>query len=83
MDKRAHIVDFINTGLASGSRDMPINYDDDLLLSGLISSLDIMRLVAFLEDAYGVSIPAEDIVIEHFMTVDAIHNYLQNRAVES
>lgn len=76
MDKRNAIVNFITKELAVGSADIELGYEDDLLLSGLVSSLDIMRLVAFVESEYGVTIPAEDIVIEHFETVDAIHNYV-------
>lgn len=76
MDKRNAIVNFITQELAVGNGDVELGYEDDLLLSGLVSSLDIMRLVAFVEAEYGITIPAEDIVIEHFETVDAIHNYV-------
>lgn len=76
MDKRNAIVNFITKELVVGTDAIELSYEDDLLLSGLVSSLDIMRLVAFVEAEYGVTIPAEDIVIEHFETVEAIHNYM-------
>ncbi len=82
MNKRDSIITFIKDELAISANDVELGYEDDLLLSGLVSSLDIMRLVAFVEETYGTSIPAEDIVIEHFETVDAIHNYAQTRVTQ-
>jgi acyl carrier protein len=51
--------------------------DDDLLNSGLIDSLGIMRLIAFIENEFGMKIPPQDMVIENFMSVEAIANYIQ------
>lgn len=51
--------------------------DDDLLNSGLIDSLGIMRLIAFIENEFGMKIPPQDMVIENFMSVEAIATYIQ------
>ncbi|MEL6719696.1 MAG: acyl carrier protein [Bacteroidota bacterium] len=56
--------------------DEPITSDEDLLTSGLLDSMAAMRLIGFLEEEFEVKIPPEDMVIEHFMTVDAMKEYL-------
>lgn len=68
---------FIIDELLSG---MDIGDLDDLLLSGLVDSMGVMRLVAFIEEETGLKVPPEDIVIEHFVNIDAIIRYLEARA---
>jgi acyl carrier protein len=54
--------------------------DEDLLLSGLLDSLSVMRLVAWLEKQCSFSIPARDIILEHFGSLNQIRSYLENRS---
>ncbi len=56
-----------------------LNDDDDLLLSGLIDSLGVVRLIAFIEATFDTHIPPEDVTIENFGTVQAIADYVQSR----
>ena len=53
--------------------------DEDLLASGLLDSLGVMRLVRFIEENFQLEVPPADVVIEHFMTLDAILDYLNSR----
>ncbi|MEM0993019.1 MAG: acyl carrier protein [Bacteroidota bacterium] len=62
--------------------DDPITADEDLLTSGLLDSMAAMRLIGFLEEEFGVSVPPEDMVIEHFITVNAMEDYLGTRTTE-
>jgi acyl carrier protein len=50
--------------------DQPVRGDTDLLLTGLVDSLGVIDIVAWLEDRLGVDIDPVDIVLEHFQTVD-------------
>ena len=50
--------------------------DEDLLEDGMVDSLGIMRLVAFIEQKFGFSVPAQDVTVENFMSVEAIVTYL-------
>lgn len=56
-----------------------ISDDQDLLLSGLLDSLSVIRLVAWLEKQYNCAIPAEDVLVEHFGSLQQIQDYLQKR----
>ncbi|MEM6277758.1 MAG: phosphopantetheine-binding protein [Pseudomonadota bacterium] len=54
----------------------PVEPGDDLLLSDLLDSLSVVRLVAHLEESYAITIPPEDVVLETMQTADAIAAYL-------
>ena len=53
--------------------------DDDLLGSGLVDSLGIMSIVFFVEKELGLKVPAEDVTIENFQTIETIDAYLKRR----
>jgi|OM-RGC.v1.033812893 Acyl carrier protein len=64
---------FISERLLDGQA---VAADEDLLLSGLLDSLGVMTLVAYLESHLGRKIPAQDITVEHFSSVATITEYL-------
>lgn len=53
--------------------------ESDLLSTGLLDSLSIMRLINYVEEEFDVKIPAEEMVIENFMTVGAIKEYISSK----
>ncbi|MGI9499512.1 MAG: acyl carrier protein [Geminicoccaceae bacterium] len=67
---------FIAGSLLSGT---DIANDDELLLSGLLDSMSVMRLVLHLETTFSVTIPPKDVIIEHFSSVETITAYLETR----
>ena len=56
--------------------------DEPLLLTGLIDSLGVMRLIYFLEASTGRKIPFTDITIENFNSITAIDEYLARSGQE-
>lgn len=76
---RAELTRFINDELL-GADDAGCTETDDLLMSGLVDSISIMRLIAHIEDSFAIAVPPEDVTIERFETVVAIGDYLQERA---
>lgn len=57
---------------------MEIGPEEDLLLSDLLDSLGVVRLVAHLEESFGITIPPEDVVLETMQTPLAIATYLES-----
>lgn len=57
-----------------------VEAEDDLLGEGIIDSMGVMRLVAFLEEKFDCRIPQEDIIISHFRTIELIDAYLAHRS---
>lgn len=70
------IREFISTRLLDGRA---VSQDEDLLLSGLLDSLGVMSLVAHIEKMVGGQIPAQDITIENFTSVETIARYVNAR----
>jgi len=52
---------------------------DDLLGDGLVDSMGFVRIIAFLEEEYDITIPPTDMVIEYFMNIEAMSNYVASR----
>ncbi|MCA9140137.1 MAG: acyl carrier protein [Planctomycetales bacterium] len=71
------LIDFIQTELV-GDASEPIPPDADLLGSGRIDSMGIMRLVAFVESEFQISVPPEDVTIDHFESPRTIAFYIQS-----
>ena len=71
------ILEFLHNDLLGGS--VEVFSDTDLLKTGLIDSLGIMRLVAFLENEFKTTIPAQDLTLENFSSVSSIVAYLESR----
>lgn len=57
------------------------DFDDseDLLGSGILDSLGMVQLIAFVEKEFNVEVGPEDMVIENFMTVNHIVNYVKGK----
>jgi acyl carrier protein len=60
--------------------DLTIETDEDLLTSGTLDSMALIRLVAAIEEKYEIKIPPTDLVIENFININAIEAYLQKQA---
>ena len=56
-----------------------INEQDDLLGSGILDSLGMMKFIAFIETEFNFSIPPEDMIIENFMTIEHVCNYITSK----
>lgn len=73
---KADLLDFINEVLPRTRRkprDVPaVDGSTPLFESGLIDSLAIVQVIAFVERATGQGIPPRMVVMKHFRTVDAI-----------
>ena len=83
MNTTETLVRYVSQELLDGTNGANLQADDNLLTSGLIDSLGIIRLVNFIEDSFGVQVRPEDITIENFRTVNVIAEYLQRRQAET
>ena len=77
---RERLAHFIATDVLN-QPDLVIGEDDDLLTSGLLDSLSVMSVIHFIEQDHGIDVPAEDVTIEHFVSLRAIDAYLAKRGV--
>ncbi len=73
---KEEIRNFILNELLSGQE---VGDDEDLLISGLVDSLGVMRLVTYIEDQFAAAVPPEDVTIENFGTIGTIGEYVERR----
>jgi acyl carrier protein len=72
------IRDYISSDLLL-DEDLDVNEDEKLLVTGILDSLALMRLVAHLEDTYDIEIPPADITLENFASLSTMACYLGTR----
>ena len=79
MTRSERIIDFIAVELLRDPSGPQVGLDEELLTSGRMDSLGLMRLIAFIGSEFGLAVPYEDIVIENFRSVRAMDEYLDTR----
>ncbi len=71
------IENFILTELLSGRDEITLSEDVDLLDSGLMDSIGVIRLVSFLEDNYNIQISNDEFVTENFTDLKSIRSLVK------
>ena len=62
----------------TGGREVP--NDEPLIDNGVMTSLQTVELVVFLEDAFGITVEDEEFDEENFGSVDAIATLVESKA---
>ena len=68
---------FIVDELLSG--DAVITPDDSILADGVLDSVGVMRLVAFIDEQFDYQVPPQHLTIEHFRTTQSLAAYLERQ----
>ena len=76
MDKNAILADYIKNELIRDHK-AELDENEDLLGAGILDSLRILQLVAFIDNTFGIAIPDEDVEYDNFHSLRAIVDYLQ------
>lgn len=66
------IRDFITGEILHGTLTTPLTDQYPLIETGIIDSLGVMTLLAFLEDKFSIQIPGEDLMPENFSSISTI-----------
>ena len=77
------ICSFITDRFLMGDAAKRVSPSDDLLTTGIIDSLGVMQLIAFIEGSFSISVPPGDVTIENFISVDAMSDYIVRQAATS
>ncbi len=60
--------------------DTVVQGDTDLLLSGAVDSLGVIRITHWMEETNGILVDPGDVTLENFQTVNKMAAYLSARA---
>jgi acyl carrier protein len=61
------------------ARQRSISDTDPLIDSGIIDSLGVLDLVAFLEAEFGICVADEDLVPDHFQSISCLAAFVQSK----
>ncbi|MGB3149316.1 MAG: acyl carrier protein [Maribacter sp.] len=73
------LIEYIQQQLLNNEMEDELYADDDLLGDGILDSLGMMKLVLFIEKKFETKIPPQDMIIENFMTVQHISDYVSTQ----
>ena len=77
MNVEQAVRDFLKNDLGKAESD--VGRDESLLESGIIDSMGVLQLVAFLESTYGIKVEDDDLMPENFDTIAAITSFIERR----
>lgn len=76
------IIEYITKELTNEDLEDGLESNEDLLGSGILDSLGMMRLIAFIEEEFSCKILPEEMIIENFMTVEHISEFLKTKTTK-
>ena len=77
MDRKTALIEFVKNEVMR-NKNAKLDENEDLLSAGILDSLAILQLVAYIEDQFGIKVPDEDVVFENFQSINALTSYLEN-----
>lgn len=76
----ARIKEFIMTEVSPDLHLEHIEDDEALIESGILDSLGMLKILAFVDEAFGIDLSAEEIKPEKFRTVRTICNLIDKQS---
>ncbi len=70
---------FLLAEIAADNGTKSLDPDEDLLERGIIDSLGILKLVAFIEKAHGIKVMDEEVVPENFQSLNSIARFVEQK----
>ncbi|HVN17605.1 MAG TPA: acyl carrier protein [Dongiaceae bacterium] len=71
---------FVVEELAMGR---PVNETSNLLAEGVIDSIRLLRLVSFIEETYGITVPDQDMTVDNFRSLDTIAAFIARQSAST
>lgn len=71
--------EFVNETFLYMRPDFELGADDSLMGTGVVDSMGVMEMIAFLEEEFGVAVEDEDVTEANLGTLNAIANYVSAR----
>ena len=79
MDIETAIERFVVDELMLGDSNTKIDPNESLISSGVLDSLALLRLIAFLEEQMGVTVDDSEVIPENFETINEIKSFIEKK----
>ena len=70
------LVSFIQSEIVGDDRGLKVNAATRLIDGGLIDSMGLMQIIAFIEERTAVRVPDDEVMPENFQTVDSMERLI-------
>ena len=77
MSIEATVENFVISELLFGHDRTKLDYDQDLINSGLLDSVAVLRLILFIEEQFGVHIEDGEVLPDNFRTINLVKSFVQ------
>ena len=78
-DSLQTIRDYVRRELMADKQDCQLEDNENLIDAGIVDSLGIFLLIAFIESEFAIKIQPEDVILENFATLNSIHKLVTTR----
>jgi len=78
-DIRRRLRGFMEDNFLYMRPDFKLGDDDSLMKTGVVDSMGVVEVLAFLEDELGVKVPDTDVTEANLGTINAISEYVARR----
>lgn len=79
LDVGAEIKRFILTEVAADLNIAQLEDNEPLIESGIIDSLGVLKIMAFLEESLGLDLSSDQVKLENFKDINAIRNMVERQ----
>jgi acyl carrier protein len=70
---------YIRKEISATMQPRPIGYDQSLLESGILDSMGILKLVAFIEKRFNIKVDDTELVPENFETIRSLERWVASK----
>jgi acyl carrier protein len=79
MDIERNIERFIVDEIMLGDKNTKLDPDQSLITSGIVDSLALLRLIAFIEEQFSVKVEDEEVIPDNFDTITIMKNFVEQK----
>lgn len=79
-DLASRLLSFVQDDVCNGSVELAL--DTDLLLTGAVDSLGVIRITQWLEDETGIMVDPGHVTLENFQTIERMLTYVGKQQAE-
>jgi acyl carrier protein len=73
---------YISENILFSSNGFPYSDDTSFLDNGIIDSMNVLELVAFIEENFGITVEDSDLTPDNFDSIDRMAEYIQQKTTE-
>jgi len=77
MEIRNEILEFIKCEIVDGLMNINLDFTTDLIESGVIDSMGIMKLLVFVEDSFNLKVSDSELVPNNFESINSISHLVE------